>query len=240
MYPKVPIANEAIGSHQSDIVIRTAIIAALADMRKNPWLLDYCFAGLPKDELTAQAYGEQEVAKAREWFLKTDIPVMMSTHINDIKMPCITIALASSSEDDQVFGDIHYEPFEELSDGRIVSLESTHYREVYHIGCHVQGESFELAYLHSIVHFALNRYKDAYLENRGFERSTMRSTDFVKNEYFDVELAYSRFIEITGYVMHVWPKNVSEAIEEVTLDIVGEKPDDDEDVDFFEPYRPDR
>lgn len=67
---ELPLSNslttEALGIHQSDVIIRTAIVAALADLRANPWLLDYVFASLPKDEMTMKDYGEKSVEKAKE------------------------------------------------------------------------------------------------------------------------------------------------------------------------------
>lgn len=104
--------TEAKGVFQSDIIIRSAIIAAIADLRANPWLLDYVFSSLPKDKLTSRDYGEQEVEQAKKWFLSTDIPVVMSTRMDDVKLPCISIALMESSEAESSLGDVHYQTAE--------------------------------------------------------------------------------------------------------------------------------
>ena len=102
--------TEVDGIFQSDIIIRSALIAGIADLRANPWNLDYIFASLPKDSLTQADYGEMEVARAKEWFLATDFPVIMNFHKNEPKFPCITISLESSQEDETTLGDIHYVP----------------------------------------------------------------------------------------------------------------------------------
>jgi hypothetical protein len=104
--------TEAKGIFQSDIIIRSAIVAAIADLRANPWLLDYVFSSLPKDTLTMRDYGEQEVEQAKKWFLATDIPVVMSTRMDDVKLPCISIALLESSEAESTLGDVHYQTAE--------------------------------------------------------------------------------------------------------------------------------
>jgi hypothetical protein len=103
-----------------------------------------------------------------------------------------------------------------------VTLESIQFRETYQIGCHVQGESFFLTYLHSIMIFILaGRYKQALLEARGFERSTLSSSQFLKNDALGVENAYSRFINITGYVRQVWPKFVGTKTTKVNTAGIG-------------------
>lgn len=103
----------AVGIAQTDIIVRTAIIAGLEDLRANPDLLDYVFASLPKDALTYRQYGEEQVAMAKEWFLSQDIPVFMNTRLDESKLPCITIALTGSTEAEATLGDVSYHPVEE-------------------------------------------------------------------------------------------------------------------------------
>ncbi len=105
--------TKALGIHQSDVVIRSAIIEGIADLRRNPWLLDYVFASLAQDDLTKKAYGNSEIGQAKKWFLKTDIPVFMDTRIGNAKLPAITIGIQESTEDEKTHGDVHYEVSEE-------------------------------------------------------------------------------------------------------------------------------
>jgi len=284
------LTTEALGIHQSDVIIRTAIVAALADLRANPWLLDYVFASLPKDEMTMKDYGEKSVERAKEWFLKTKIPVAMVPRLNEAQVPCITIKLQDSQESEVTLADVHYQPTE-LNDGvwpnivgpftpakynaatgimvppagalgdallapnmvvidatgkvhtiieafddgsfsikqgtiadftgsvirgqkpsYITQLESVAYRESYLIGVHVGGEPVYLTWMHSILVFVLLRYKQALLESRGFERSVVNSTDFDRNEYFEAEMVFSRYLTITGYVRQYWPKAIDPRI----------------------------
>jgi len=283
--------SEILGIHQSDILIRTALLTGIASLRESPWLLNQVFASLPQDTLTASAYGEQEVKRAKEWFLSTDIPVFMDYRPGESKLPCISIQLVESSEAENTLADTHYVPYEEteatwpvlfgpfdpvsynlqtgvmivpdsiagivdfntnmfivdrvgnsfavqevvdyntvkvnpstLADFSqvtirshrpvlITSLESLSFKETYRIGCHSLGEPVNLTYLHSIMVFVLLAYKEALLEGRGFERSVISSSDFVRNQNLDVELAYSRFITITGYIRNYWPKIVAPRIQ---------------------------
>jgi hypothetical protein len=111
--PLRPGLTQPLGIHQSDIIIRSAIVAAMADMRANPWLLDYVFSSLPRDSLTMADYGEKEVAAAKRWFLTTDIPVVMNTRIGEVQLPAISISLKESTEAETTLGDVHYKPHED-------------------------------------------------------------------------------------------------------------------------------
>ncbi len=283
--------TEILGIHQSDILIRSAVIWALKRMRDNPKLIDSVFRSLAEDDLTKLDYGDQEIARAKEWFLKTDIPVFMSYRVDEPKFPCISISLQESSETENTLGDVHYVTSEDTEgdwpaisgpftptayspssgmmvipadpiagltlapgmyvidrDGRahlvnevldddtiavtagtvadftgailkgakprlVTSIESANCRETYQIGCHVQGESFYLSWLHSILLFTLFRYRQDLLERRGFERSSVTSSEFRRNSEFDQELVFSRGITINGFVRQVWPKDEFERID---------------------------
>ena len=84
---------------QSDILIKTMLEAALNDLRSNTWILDHIFEGLATDPLARKEYGYKEVEAAKQWFLNTEIPVLMQHRIADKPpIPCISIAYESSAE----------------------------------------------------------------------------------------------------------------------------------------------
>lgn len=107
--------TSTLGIHQSDIIIRTALIKGIEDIRANPWLLDYIFASLKYDTVTKNQYGEKEMDVAKKWFLSTDIPIFMNTRLDDAQFPCISIALAESNELENTLGDVHYDPQEDIN-----------------------------------------------------------------------------------------------------------------------------
>lgn len=107
-----PGFTQTNGIWQGDVIVRTGIMQGLRELRKNPELLDYCFASLPRDELTALEYGKATVDKAREWFKNTDIAVRMNIAINSPKLPCISIEQQQASEAEATLGDVHYTPYE--------------------------------------------------------------------------------------------------------------------------------
>lgn len=108
------------GIFQSDILIRTAIIEALDDLRRNPWLLDYVFAWLISDDLTRQQYGEKELQEAKDWFLNNQIAVSMAYRTDRPQLPCIGIELLDSSEANSSLGDTHYEPKENVKSSELL------------------------------------------------------------------------------------------------------------------------
>ena len=104
--------SQGLGIFQGDLIIRTGIIAAINDMRANPWVLDYVFRSLAYDDLTKREYGQKEIDKAKKWFLTTDIPVVNALRVDNIKLPCISISLQDSSEAEKTLGDVNYLPKE--------------------------------------------------------------------------------------------------------------------------------
>jgi hypothetical protein len=59
------------------------------------------------------------------------------------------------------------------------------------------------------------RYKQVFLEARGFERSVFQSTDFDRSEVSEGEFVFSRFVSISGYVRQYWPKAFNPLIQAV-------------------------
>lgn len=279
--------SEIIGVMQGDVIIRTALMEAIADLRRNPYLLDYAFASLKYDDLTKEAYGDKEIQKAKTWLLKTNVPIVFNLSINQPQYPCITIGLASSKEDDTTTADTHYVTHEEadlnwpelagpthpvsydsttgtivfnadligglilgvgmvlvtktgsqhpvlevtdvtttvviaadqqldLEDVRIMpakpsyvaAVESVNFVESYTLGCHVDSEPAHLLYLHSILVFCLLRYRETLLEGRGFERSTISSGPWQRDDADAPEFFYERAVTLTGFVRQVWPKAI--------------------------------
>lgn len=98
----------------------------------------------------------------------------------------------------------------------VQNLESIFMRETYSIGIHSSGDPAYMMWLHSIMVFALNRGKQAYFEARGFERSTMNSSDFNFEPINGGEIAYTRYLTLSGFVKNYWPKEKRNTIQSIT------------------------
>jgi hypothetical protein len=277
----------------SDVLIRTAIIAGLNDLRNNTFLLDYVFNWYNTDTLTNGTYGDKEKQRAKNWFLTNDIAVSMNYRVDEPKFPMISIALQSSGEDQATLGDVNYDTVEEqpasdfnikidpvlgpftpsydsvkgvvtlptgfvtdnvvlnqilyspnanqgfiitdiLSSNQlviatglnidftnaivtpidafyVVSIESVMFKETYQLKCFAMNDPIYLIYLHSILLFILYRYKEEFMEKRGFDRSIPSSGPLYihKLPQSDNELVFARDVTLTGYCRQYWPKMIS-------------------------------
>ncbi len=106
--------SEATGVFQSDLLLRHALLQGIRELRANVWLLDYICAGMQQDILTKDLYGDKDVQNLKNWFLKTEIPVITYGRLGDPVCPSVSINLVSSTEDRNTLGDVHYKPSEDV------------------------------------------------------------------------------------------------------------------------------
>lgn len=90
-------------------------------------------------------------------------------------------------------------------------------KEQYNIGCHSHGDPSTLIFLFSVVKYGLFRYRQSLLEHENFQLSSLSVTDMIKNDSFDVENVYSRFITLRGQVEEYWIKAPYRIIEATDL-----------------------
>lgn len=83
---------------QGDVVIRDLIVRGIEDMRKNLWLIDDVFSSLSTDPDYKDKYGAKEIDAAKDWFVNNKIEVNLRYRHDKDQFPCVTIALGSSSE----------------------------------------------------------------------------------------------------------------------------------------------
>lgn len=279
----------AQGVFQGDVIIRTALVEGLAELRRRPYLLDYVFNSLRNDPVTQRVYGAKIADAGRNWFLATDVPVVLDFAAQQPpEATMVSIALVDSTEAEKTLAQLHHDtteavapawpvlagPFaaasydqatgvlvlpQDVGDavfvvagmtvlddaGRVAAvtevvdrytlvlepglglelsktflrgaapvllqgLESLSFRETYRVGVHCHGDPLTLVWLHSIVLWSLLRGTQSLLEARGFERSEVSSSPFARDDRFGVERMWTRFINLTGYVRHSWPKGLVE------------------------------
>jgi hypothetical protein len=71
-----------------------------------------------------------------------------------------------------------------------------------------------------IVEYILLRYKEAYLEARGFELSTFSWAPIVQNPEFTAEMVFSRSCTLTGQVEKSWIKYIAPKLQDVRGGVV--------------------
>ena len=106
------VLNLTSGIVQSDLLIRQAIIAGLAEMRRQTWIIEYALSWLDDDDLTSQEYGRRVMDREKAWFQKTNIPVRLAYTSDAPVNPCITVQLLECSEESNSLGDVDVDPIQ--------------------------------------------------------------------------------------------------------------------------------
>lgn len=96
------------GIVENSFVIRTALIAGLADVKANPELLNYVFARMIEDELTQDNIRLDIMRTFTEWVINADIKVVLYPKLDNISFPMISININDSTEGENTLGDVHY------------------------------------------------------------------------------------------------------------------------------------
>ena len=95
--------------------------------------------------------------------------------------------------------------------------ELTFVHEDFQIGLHTQSNVNQNMWLHQLVWYILLRYKEAYLDSRGFELSTLRSGPIELNPNFSqADQVYSRYITLQGQVQADWIKYIAPKLAKIT------------------------
>jgi hypothetical protein len=273
-----------MGILATDILIKSMIEGALADLRKNNWILFDIFDGLADDPMSKNDYGHKEVERAIEWFLGNDIQVYLNNRVDTPRFPCFTVVRLSSREmtdraslsDDSMESEIEprgitkqaqkvyqtftpkaYNPADgtvTMPDGTITNnvyvgqfliskksgkayvirkvtglptfqiapnigddftncyiapptslwnlqKELVFLDETFAIGMHAESNLSQALWLRQIGQYIFLRYKEAYLERRGFELSTFNTGDISQNPHFNgTEMVWSCMMSVSGQV----------------------------------------
>jgi hypothetical protein len=84
---------------QGDVFFRRIIELILKDIRQNPWLIDDILSDFITDPMLSGIYGQKEIQNAKKWITENEVSVFLPHRMDLEKMPCITIAIGSNSED---------------------------------------------------------------------------------------------------------------------------------------------
>jgi len=90
-------------------------------------------------------------------------------------------------------------------------------QETYNIGCHVSGDPAQMIFLFSLVKYALLRYREGLFEQYRFDLGTISSSDMIKNDAFEADNIYSRFVQLSGQVEEYWVKTPFRKFETVDM-----------------------
>jgi len=99
-------------------------------------------------------------------------------------------------------------------------------QEQYNIGCHAHGDPSTLLFLFYLVKYALLRYREGLFEYNNFQLGTLHCTDMIRNEAFQADNVYSRFIILSGQCEEDWVKSPFRVWEAIEFIEKGEAMDD--------------
>ena len=69
----------------TDLILLRGIKEGIAWMRANPYILDWVFERLIEEAMDLQkTYGQQEINRAKSWFLKNNIDVRMAYNLDGV------------------------------------------------------------------------------------------------------------------------------------------------------------
>ena len=88
-------------------------------------------------------------------------------------------------------------------------IEHAFFSDSYTICCQVHGDPQTLMWLHTIVMYAILRYRESLLEGNGFAQSSISSGEIMEDPNYQSdagELSYLRMINLTGQIENSWIK----------------------------------
>jgi hypothetical protein len=88
------------------------------------------------------------------------------------------------------------------------------------LGIHAQSDPVQCAWMRMLVMYILFRYKEAYLESRGFELSTFSCSEIDLNPSFrNSDKVFSCFVTLNGEVEAKWIKYVAPKLQSTQVSI---------------------
>lgn len=200
--------SEVTGIFQGALILRSAVLRAMQELRENENLIRDCFASLPQDDLTKERYGEKTVEECVRWFVNANIPVKLGISLTQLTSPCVSIELNNGDEAEATLGDVDYGVVEDdpWRPGHQRELASVQARESYTITTFIQGEPEFLLFLSSLLLFAILRHKEDLLDDRGFTRMTWNRGVFgAMPDQPGREMFFANTLRLNGFVRNCWP-----------------------------------
>jgi hypothetical protein len=214
-----------MGIAQADIILRSAIIEGIREIRENNTLIDDMLEELLDDDLTSDKYGSLTIAACKDWFIHSKITVRLGILTAGMTFPVVAISLAGGTEIDNTLSDLDWDGPTQYSTDTVPLQRGrfgVDFSESYRIQCAAHGEPEFASFLYSVVLFALFRARNKYLEQRGLMISSYNPGPF--GQLSDgKDLIFGREIVISGKIRHTWPGTYGTTLNAVTTNTITEE-----------------
>jgi hypothetical protein len=101
------------GIFQSDIILRTALVEGIAQIRASKAETDIILSSLEADERSAKTYGP-EIDRIREFIRRLNIPVVAEHTLSGPPVAAVSVATAGEEDAETTLADLHYETSADL------------------------------------------------------------------------------------------------------------------------------
>ena len=181
----------------AEIALQRVLQTGIKNLKQNPDVIDDIFATYCQDELDSD-FGSDYIAKIRNWFTETKVPVLLAWSLNPERIPCVSIHLSSDIEDegkaalDDFFGDDE--------DGE---LKTGVFTTQIDVGIHANRATDEVLWLYYIVSYVL--FKERRLaEKLGLKLHTYSASDYSRDASKMPDQVWSRYIRLRCTVENFW------------------------------------
>jgi hypothetical protein len=196
--------------YMPELMMQKILEIGIWDLQTNPDKLDYIFNTYNLKEFSG-LYGQSYIEEIKEWFVKTDIPVIQSWSFNPDRIPCISVHLNSEVEDIDKAAINDY--WGENADGGSVGVGVFNVSLTF--GVHAAKNGNYVLWLYYILHHILFTYK-LFIEKMGLQLHTFTGGDYIHDQKYIANHIWSRWVNFNCVVQNCWT-TLSEQDYEVQL-----------------------
>lgn len=220
-----------MGFVMPEIVVQKVLTHGIKALRGNKAAFYDLFEQYVTDELAAE-YGTNYLDQLWAWFSTTKLPVIQAWQMTPQRIPCISIHLATETEDESKAAMFDYAG--EFGDGN--DTQTGVFTVMVDIGIHANKAGDHVLWMYYIVAYIL--FKNKLMAHRlGLKLHTFSGSDYSKNAQHMAENIWTRWIRFRCTTENFLGGEDAMEIEDLSLDpSMGNEPASDvavsEDVDI--------
>lgn len=201
-----------MGYVMPEIVLQRVITLGIKQLRTDKAAFYNIFCQYNEDELIAE-YGVGYIDQLWTWFSTTKIPVVQAWSFNAQKIPCISVHLATETEDESkaAIGDIAGE-FDEVGE-----TGTGVFTVMIDIGIHANKAGDHVLWLYYIVNYILFKHK-LMAHRLGLKLGTFSASDYNKEAKYMAENIWTRWIRFRCTTENFWGGDSFIDIKEINTD----------------------